>query len=99
MEDSKQTKLSTEVRRGAGTEGEPGTDQEANCAADLLAIHVPYFHAVPVNRKQESHRELPLLGKTQLFFGVWCGGGRGVPRDQRRLDCVGSGKGGWAGDL
>lgn len=46
--------------------GEPihVTNQKANCAANLFTIHFSHFHAVPKNRKRESHSELPFTGKT-----------------------------------
>lgn len=38
------------------------TNQEAHGAANLFAIYLAHFHAVPKNRKQESEHRTSFLG-------------------------------------
>lgn len=53
-----------------GGGGEQFTHQKANCAADLLAVHLPHFHAVPENKQRESELGLPPEGQVQIVhFG------------------------------
>lgn len=38
------------------------TNQEAHGAANLFAIYLAHFHAVPKNKKQESEHRTSFLG-------------------------------------
>lgn len=41
------------------------TNQEADCAADLLAAHLSHFHAVPANRSTSQSPGPPSQGRAQ----------------------------------
>lgn len=52
-----------------GGKGKSLTNQEAHGAANLFAIYLAHFHAVPENKKQESELRTSFLrANNSLFF-------------------------------
>lgn len=63
--------------------GEWFTNQEANCAANLFAIYLSHFHAVPKNKKQQSELRTSFLGANTVFS--FKRAGESTVRDQRQF--------------